>query len=365
MRAVQVLGPSTGGIRVHVATLAANLSAMGLEAPVLGPQRVLDGLGPQDGVVTVPSGMSPPGLMRARRELRPWLLSADVVHAHGLKAGWTCARRGNACPLVLTVHNVVLDEAAGRSAGLRRRLERAVLRSADRVIAPTEAIAHGLDGIVGAERIRVIVPASPRPVPHRSRADIRARMDISDDTPLVVCVARLHPQKDIPTLLRAWRQAHAAVPAARLAVIGEGPDRGGLEALSGELGLDNSVDLIGFDAHAVDWIAAADVAAISSVWEAIPLVLAEAMQLGIPVVSTDVGLAFELLGDGVAGDVVHVGDAEALGASLVRFLVDPQIRRAAGEAASERSAGRFDPQALSAAVLDVYEELVADGGRAA
>lgn len=361
IEAVQVLGPSTGGIRVHVATLAAGLRAGGLDAPVLGPPEVLGSLGPQAGVVDVPAGLSVPALLRARRQLRRWRSGADVLHAHGLKAAWTCVGGHPVRPVVVTVHNVVLDG----SAALRRRLEREVLRRADRVIAPTTAIAEGLRGVVDPERVRVIVPASPPPAPERRRSDIRARLHVSDDTPVVVCVARLHPQKDLPTLLRAWDTVVAAVPDARLAVVGEGPDRSSLEALSRTLGIDSTVELVGFDAHAVDWIAAADVAAISSVWEAIPLVLAEAMQLGIPVVSTDVGLAFELLGDGVAGDVVHVGDAEALGASLVRFLVDPQIRRAAGEAASERSAGRFDPQALSAAVLDVYEELVADGGRAA
>lgn len=353
IEAAQVLGPSTGGIRVHVATLAAGLRAAGLDAPVLGPPEVLGSLGPQAGVVDVPAGLSVPALLRARRQLRRWRNGADVLHAHGLKAAWTCVGGHPIRPVVVTVHNVVLDGSA-----TLRRLEREVLRRADRVIAPTNAIAEGLRGVVDPARVRVIVPASPPPAPERRRSDIRDRLHVSDDTPVVVCVARLHPQKDLPTLLRAWDTVVSAVPDARLAVVGEGPDRSSLEALSRTLGIDSTVELVGFDAHAVDWIAAADLLAISSVWEAIPLVLAEAMQLGIPVVSTDVGLATDLLGDGSAGTVVPVGDAPSLAAALIRLLSDPDLRRSAGRLAAQRSATRFEPGILCGEVAAVYEELL-------
>lgn len=358
MNVVQVLGRSTGGIRVHVATLAAHLRSKGVESPVVGPRGVLDGLGPQAGVVEVPQGLSPSGLLAAGRALRPWREQADLVHAHGLKAAWTCVAGRPRRPLVMTVHNVVIDESAGRTVSLRRRLERGVLRRADRVIAPTRAIAEGLAGVVESSRIRVVVPASPEPVPVRSRTEVRLLRQIDDEVLLVVCVARLHPQKDLPTLLRAWSAVHHEVPRARLVVVGEGPDRAALEALCAELDLGDSVDLVGFDGHAVDWIAAADLVVISSVWEAIPLVLAEAMQLGVPVVSTDVGLASELLGDGAAGEVVPVGDVGSLAAALGRFLTDPALRTAAGAVACERSVARFDERALGDAVLEVYRELL-------
>ncbi|UDY36247.1 glycosyltransferase family 4 protein [Dermatobacter hominis] len=357
MRTLQLLGPSTGGIRVHVATLARQLEALGIDAPVVGPAGVLDGLGPQAGVVPVPDGLSPSSLIAARRALRPWRGPAQVVHAHGLKAAWVALRGRPSRPLVVTVHNVVLEQSAGRTVGAQQRLERAVLARADRVIAPTTAIAAGLDGVVRRDRVRIVVPASPVPVLERTRTEVRAAIGVSDDTPLVTCVARLHPQKDLPTMFRAWARAVAKVPDARLAVVGEGPERAALEALRRELGIEGSLDVVGFDAHAVDWIGAADVFALSSVWEAIPLVLAEAMQLGVPVVTTDVGMATELLGDGRAGQVAAVGDDEALADGLVRFLSDPAAATAAGRAGREIAARRFDPAELSAAVATVYEEL--------
>lgn len=358
MRALQLLGPSTGGIRVHVATLAAELEAIGIDAPVVGPVAVMGDLGPQAGAVDVPSATSPGALLRARRELRPWRESSHLVHAHGLKAAWVAVGGRPRRPLVVTVHNVVLDEAAGRAAAFQRRLERAVLGRADRVIAPTRAIADGLSGVVRPDRLRVVVPASPVPVLRRSRAEVRAAVGASDDTPLVICVARLHPQKDLPTLFRAWERVVEQVPDARLVVVGEGPDRDALSAMVQRSGLDASVDLVGFDPHAVDWIGAADVTVISSVWEAIPLVLAESMLLGVPVVSTEVGLAAELLGDGRGGAVVALRDDVALAAELVELVSDPERAARAGEIGRELASERFEPAVLARQVADVYEELV-------
>jgi glycosyltransferase involved in cell wall biosynthesis len=102
-------------------------------------------------------------------------------------------------------------------------------------------------------------------------------------------------------------------------------------------------------------MAAADVVVISSVWEALPLVLIEALQLGRPVVSTDVGVARELLDGDAAGDVVPVGDAPALAAALIDRLTGS---RSPGQAGGHvATAERFAPDALIDAVVDVYREL--------
>lgn len=356
--ALQVLGPSTGGIRVHVAELVRGLDRRGVDAPVVGPAGVMAGLGPQAGVVPVPAGLSPLGLVAARRSLGPWRAGADVVHAHGLKAGWTCVAGRPRRPVVLTLHNVVLDGDVGVAGHLRRRLEREVLARVDRLIVPTPRMAASLDG-VAAERIRVVAPVSPPPVPTRDRAEVRAGWGLADDTAVVVCVARLHPQKDLPTLMRAWARVHERVPDAHLVVVGEGPSRADLEAARDRACLRDSVHLPGFSPHAVDELAAGDVAVLTSTWEAIPLVLVEAMLLGLPVVSTDVGLAPELLGDGRGGSVVGVGDDAAVADALVDLLDGgPARRREVGRAARAAAAAATDTDRLVDEVLAVYEELV-------
>lgn len=355
--AVQLLGPSTGGIRNHVTTLAAGLRTLGWNAPVLGPAGVLDGIGELDGVVAVPAGMSPTGLLAARQAVRPWRVDDPVLHAHGLKAAWTLIGGRPSRPVVMTQHNVVLDQSAGRSAELQRRLEREVLRRVDRVVAPTPQLAEALAGTVREDRIRVVVPCFPRPVPTASRAEVRHRLGLSDDTPVVVSVTRLHPQKDLTTLVAAWSGVVARVPEAQLVVVGEGPARPEVEAAVAAAGLEGSVQLVGARPRAADELAAADVAVLTSVWEAIPIVLAEALLLGVPVVSTDVGMASDLMGDGTGGRVVPVGDAEAVADALVALLDDPD-RAAVGRAGQLRAEQVFDPDALVAGVAEVYEELV-------
>ena len=161
----------------------------------------------------------------------------------------------------------------------------------DRVVAPTPQLADALSGTVPESRIRVVVPCFPAPAPSTSRAEVRAGLGLSDDTPVVVAVTRLHPQKDLTTLVAAWAQVVRQLPEARLVVVGEGPARPQVEAAVAAAGVGGSVQLVGARPRAADELAAADVAVLTSVWEAIPIVLAEAMLLGVPVVSTAVGMA--------------------------------------------------------------------------
>lgn len=355
--ALQLLGPSTGGIRVHVATLASGLPAHGVDAPVVGPEGVLAGLGAQAGAVAVPSGLSPAALWRARRELRAWRERADVVHAHGLKAGWTALGGRPRRPLVITVHNVVLDESAGRAARLQRLLERRVLSSADRVIALTSSMAQELGRTVDPARIDVVLPASAPPTVHRERTEVRSALGVDTEAPLVVAAARLHPQKDLPTLLRAWKEVHVQLPEAQLRIVGEGPERSRLEAMLDELGIAGTARLCGPSAHAVDELAAADVAVMTSIWEGASIVLAECTQLGVPMVSTPTGMAPDLLDGERGGVLVPYGDHGTVAAALLDLLRDPVRARAMGERGRAHARQVFDPDRSIGDIARIYREV--------
>lgn len=126
--ALQLLGPSIGGIRRHVAYLSDQLRTSGWEVRTAGPAGVLDEL---DHVVPIPNGVRPDQVLAARRALRPLLDGVDVVHAHGLKAGWVASTLRPRPPLVVSVHNLVLDDVAGRTAPLLRLLEERLPARAD------------------------------------------------------------------------------------------------------------------------------------------------------------------------------------------------------------------------------------------
>jgi glycosyltransferase involved in cell wall biosynthesis len=109
-------------------------------------------------------------------------------------------------------------------------------------------------------------------------------------------------------------------------------------------------------------MAAADVVALSSTWEAVPLVVVEAMALGRPVVTTRVGIVDELIETGASGWVVDVGDDVALGDALIDAVSDP-VRLANVAAAARLAAERLaDPDTLAGAVDDVYRSLSARVG---
>ena len=351
-RVLELLGPSTGGIRRHVAVLSKLAAARGLEVTVAAPSGVMDGLDTGDAgseTVAVPASFHPKAVLTGIRELRA-LVAADggfdVVHAHGLKAAWTAWLTHTGAPIVLTVHNVVLDEVAGRSATVQRRLERFITRRVARVIAVSpEIVAHLGTG-------RFIVPASPEPIPTTPPAAIRARYGIPQDALLVVVAARLHPQKDLPMFFRAWKCRTDA--SAWALVVGDGPDRDTLVALKDELGLDTLV-LPGASPHAVDELNAADLVVMSSRWEGAPLVVAEAMQLAKPIVSTRVGVVPEMVGD--AGSIVDVGDADALVREIDRYLGDESLRDRCGRLAQERGRSIYGAEPLVDEVLSVYDEV--------
>jgi glycosyltransferase involved in cell wall biosynthesis len=354
-RVLQLLGPSTGGIRRVVAALTTELRAHGWDVTTAGPTGVLAGLVDQDAVVPVPTGLSPSGLLAARRSLASLVDGVDLVHAHGLKPGWLAASLRPRPRLVVSVHNLVLDEAAGLAAPLLRSLEGRLPAVSDRTIALSPEVAGRFAGAGG---VVTIPPAAERPRPVRSGAEVRAAYGVGPDERLLVTAARLHPQKDLPMLLDAFDRLRTRLSGVRLLVVGEGPEDAALRARVSDLGLDDVVTFAGPVASAADELAAADVVVISSRWESGPLVLFEALQLGRPVVTTAVGAAPHVLTDRETGRLVPVGDAGAFADALADVLADPVAAAAMGEAGRRAVDEHHGPAAMAAATEAVYREVL-------
>jgi glycosyltransferase involved in cell wall biosynthesis len=224
------------------------------------------------------------------------------------------------------------------------------------VIAVSREIA---DRYRGAPALVVIPPSAAPPRPTRSNDEVRAAYGVPPGDRLLVAVARLHPQKDLPMLLNAVAHARRRVDGVRLVIVGEGPDEMALRRQIAELGLDGFVTLAGALPSAADVLAAADVVAISSRWESGPLVLFEAMQLGRPVVTTSVGAAPELVEDEQTGRIVPAGDEPAFTDALIDLLADPSRAAALGEAGRLAVIARHGPDAMASATEAVYRELLA------
>ena len=350
-----VLGSSVGGIGAHVASLVAGFTERGVRVTVIGPaatQRQFDFTGRGAHFVPLEIPASPqPGDVRAVGALRRTVrdLRPDVLHAHGLRAGLVAAlSRPAGTPLVVTWHNVLLaDGLRGQVLG---RLERYVARAATVTLgASGDLVARARD--LGAPDARLgPVAAPPLPAPTRAAEQVREELGLDEGTPIVLSVGRLHPQKGFHTLVAAatrWR-AHAPVPA--VLVAGTGP---AYLDLAAQISLTHApVLLLGHRGDVADLLGAADVAVVSSVWEARQLFAQEALRAGVPLVATRVGGLPELLGD--AAVLVPPEDVDALAGAVSGLLADPAARARYAAAGPRRAAGWPDEDDTVEQVLSVY-----------
>jgi glycosyltransferase involved in cell wall biosynthesis len=240
------------------------------------------------------------------------------------------ATRGTGIPVVVS------ERVDPRHHALRRgweRLVRATYRRAARVVANSPSVAEWLAGWLGAGRVACIQNGvEPPPAGRLAQAP---EVELSG-APLVVALGRLAHQKGHDVLLRAFAHATATEERAawELVVLGEGEERGPLEALVRELGLGARVRLPGRIQNPWSVLARAQVFALASRYEGQPNALLEAMAVGLPAVVCDSGSGpGELVDDGVHGLVVPVDDVAALAHALGRLLDDAQLRRALGDAA--------------------------------
>jgi glycosyltransferase involved in cell wall biosynthesis len=307
----------------------------------------------------------PPGVrhVRAAALVSSRARGRDVVYSTGMEgrsavgarmAGTPRVQRLPSDPAFERAHwrgltQVTLDrfqhERGLRLRALRWARDREV-SSAVRVVCPSAWLRELVIGWgVDPERVEVLPHAVTVP-PLEGRDELRRRYGF--EGPTLVLAGRLAPQKSLDVALRAV----SLVEDVSLVVAGAGPERDRAEGLAGELGLGNRARFLGAQPRQAvfELFRAADAALLSSSWESFGLVVAEALAVGTPVVSTAVGGVVEVLEEGRNGLLVPVGDHEALAGAIRRFFADTELqaRLRAGAAPSverlapERIYGRLE-----------------------
>jgi glycosyltransferase involved in cell wall biosynthesis len=202
---------------------------------------------------------------------------------------------------------------------------------AERIVARGAALTLGASedlvaraAALGARPARLGAVAAPAArAPRRTRAAVRAEFRLTPDTPLVLSVGRLHPQKRYDLLIDAAGRWRELSPAPVVAVAGSGPAYMALAQRTSERRAD--VHLLGHRTDVPDLLAGADLAVVTSDWEARQLFAQEALRAGVPLVATAVGGLPGLVGD--AAVLIPPGDVDALDAAVRRLLADPALRR--------------------------------------
>lgn len=209
--------------------------------------------------------------------------------------------------------------------------------------------AHGDWGRLHVVRCGIDPAAMPRPA-ETSAGPVR-----------FVCVGRLSSEKGHRGLLEAFGMVRQRIPGARLDLVGDGPLRGEVEALAGQLGISGAVIFHGAlsEAETLAQIAAADILVLPSFMEGLPLVIMEAMALGKPVIASGVAGIPELVRDGANGILVPPSHWAALGEAMAALGADPDKRRRLGVAAKAAVMEEF---AIDRAVLPLIPLL--SNGRA-
>ena len=190
----------------------------------------------------------------------------------------------------------------------------------------------------------------------RSRA-LEPLSEAAPDEPYLVAVGRLEPQKGFDVLLRAYARLHKQGVRQPLAIVGTGRRSDELAVLARSLGIAEMVHFVGFQANPYPWIKHAQVFVLSSRFEGFCRVIAEALALGTPVVSTDCpsGPA-EVLEQGLSGVLVKNEDDEALAAGVISLLADPARQQELRERGPVR-AEAFTPEATRQSFIALLEEL--------
>lgn len=290
-----------------------------------------------------------PALLRYLRRERPQALLSTLIHAN---LGALIAKRLAGVPVRLVVREAtVLSEDLRASGGLAARfrlartgkllLYRWVYSWADGIVTVSRGVADDLNCSLRLPAGRVQVVPNPVVTPElfRQSAEPLAHPWFVPGAPSVILgVGRLAPEKDYPTLIKAFAQVRARY-AARLMILGEGEERPVLQALVAELGLAGQVELPGFVLNPFPYLARSAVFVLSSRYEGLPGALIQAMALGTPVVATDCrsGPA-EILDGGRYGPLVAIGDVDALAQAILtqltgvgdRATVSARIRERAG-----------------------------------
>jgi glycosyltransferase involved in cell wall biosynthesis len=275
--------------------------------------------------------------LRARRDIRSLIRAVrpDVVHTHTSKAGalGRLAAWGQVKAVVHTPHGHVFHGYFGAAkTRLFVQAERLLARRCHALVALTTAECdEHLRFRIGTPQQWHVIPSGV-PVTHLAAAVARCRAEAGDVSPVwqAMSVGRLVPIKGMDRLLRAWAYVQTEQPGAKLAIVGDGPERASLEGLIGELGLADSVELAGWQ-DPVPYLAAADRFVLLSRNEGMGRAVVEAMAAGLPcVVSRVCGLA-ELV-DVSVGAVVDADDALAVAQALLRPWNDGVRERARARA---------------------------------
>ena len=377
LRVVQVIDSlARAGAEQSLAMLAPHLVAEGVDLHVAylvereGLQAELEDAGASVVSLAEPVASRRHWLARTTEligDLRPSVVHTTLFEAD-LAGRRAAARQG--VPSVSSFVNTTYEPAqAGREnvSPVKLRAAQAVDAWTARKVARFHAVTDHVADVMG-RRLRVprdkieVIPRGRdgavlgRRTPER-RSEVRARLGVGPDVPLVVAVGRQEPQKGLDVLLAAMPRLVADHPDLRVLVAGrEGRASAALGEAMRAADLADTVTFLGQRDDVADLLVAADVFSFSSLWEGAGGTLIEAMALETPIVTSALPTLLETVDEGTAV-LVEPGDSAALAAGIARVLDDPGAAAGRAADARRRFEADFTIESCARRMVALYEQV--------
>lgn len=373
MRILEICEPPDGGAALNATELALGAARRGHEVDYAGPPdsaqyKRLENAGLRTfRLPLAPSYFNSAADLRALHAIRGLLRRGryDLVHLHSAKAGVLGRLAAARTPtrVLYTPHCFpFIGELSRPRVAVATGIERSLSRFSDAILCVCEwerraALEHR---IAPAAKLRVIHNGSEPCDPATIRDPLLAAL--GEGGPVVGAIAVMRRQKRLDLMVDAAPAILAAHPGARVAIVGNGPDRAELEARAAALGLDREerFAMLPFEGSSARYLTAFDLFILPSEWEAFPIAVLEALACGVPQVATDVGGTGEAVTP-ETGLLVSPRRPDLIAAAVAELLDDPSRRDEMAAASRRRHRERFLAEKMIERTVDLYEELAGAG----
>lgn len=291
----------------------------------------------------------------------------DLVHTHGYQADLiglcSCLLLG--LPHMATCHGFISTDY---KLNFYNKIDQISLRLSNRVVCVSKSIKDTLIRAgVGEKKVRVIQNAVPVSLDGFKIGDrrkaARRKLPTEDNKFVVGYSGRLSIEKGLKFLILAFTELLRRNKDLQLWLVGEGPQKTELRKLVDEKGISEHVTFSGFRENAIDLMMGMDVLVLPSITEGTPMVMLEAMSIGLPVVASAVGEIPQIIKNGENGLLVPPSDTIELVTAIVRIHDDQNLARLMAENAWQDIKARFSTEEWARKIEALYSEILGEKQR--
>jgi N-acetyl-alpha-D-glucosaminyl L-malate synthase BshA len=285
----------------------------------------------------------------------------DLIHAHyaiphAAAAYMAKQMTGGKLPFVTTLHGTDITLVGSHPA--YAPVVRFTIDQSDSVTAVSQNLADDTRQRIGTERDIRVIPNFIDPGLYYKQTDCRNKQFFAPNCePLIVHISNFRPVKRIPDIIETFIKVRRRIPC-RMLLLGDGPERARAEMMARDGGVLEDVIFLGHQVAVNEILSIADIYFLPSETESFGLSALEAMASSVPVLATNTGGLPEVVADGETGFLVPVGDTDAMAASLLKLIREPDLRIEMGLAARQRAITLFPRDKIVTQYEEVYKQIL-------